>query len=121
MPSSTLQGIKAARRQLLETVQFAYGSMPQWPFIRSRLLRIFGDSGLEQESQDYGNVLEQIRVARKSTLDALQGAFGFTPQWENVRRKVMLLFGRQGLEGYAKAMSMKQDSIPVHSINRGDM
>lgn len=38
--------IDYARRNLLNVLESAYGHTESWPFIRSRVLQIFGRSGL---------------------------------------------------------------------------
>lgn len=44
---STVQAyIANARKQVLDSMEFAFGSHPHWPFARSRILRAFGRQGL---------------------------------------------------------------------------
>lgn len=42
-----LNHIKQTRRQLLDILDVAYRNGPQWPFVRSRILKLFGRDGLE--------------------------------------------------------------------------
>ncbi|MGE4107724.1 MAG: hypothetical protein AB7F66_10955 [Bacteriovoracia bacterium] len=43
--------IDYARRNLLNNLQSAYGHTDSWPFIRSRVLQIFGRTGLGRYTQ----------------------------------------------------------------------
>lgn len=42
-----------ARRNLLNILEASYGQTDSWPFIRSRVLQIFGQSGLDRYSQKH--------------------------------------------------------------------
>lgn len=42
-----LEAIELCRSHVLDTCQFELGESPNWPALRTRLLRAFGDRGLE--------------------------------------------------------------------------
>lgn len=41
------QAIRKARGETIDLLELVLGQSPQWPSLRSRVLRIFGDRGLE--------------------------------------------------------------------------
>lgn len=42
-----VQAIRKARGETIDLLELVLGQSPQWPSLRSRVLRIFGDRGLE--------------------------------------------------------------------------
>ena len=46
--------ISIARRETLTVVEIVWGASPQWPFVRSQLLRILGERGLEGRLLGFG-------------------------------------------------------------------
>lgn len=47
-PSEALSHtIAATRKQLLDVIELAFGDSPKWPVVRSRVLDLLGESGLE--------------------------------------------------------------------------
>jgi hypothetical protein len=40
--------LKSALRQTLDLLEAVMGHSPKWPFVRNRILRIFGRDGLER-------------------------------------------------------------------------
>lgn len=47
-PGTTcVQATKGTRRRTLDILQGAIGHTPMWPSVRGRILRLFGDDGLE--------------------------------------------------------------------------
>jgi hypothetical protein len=43
---SLLEAINSCRANVLDTIQVELGDQPNWSYVRSRLLRCFGDQGL---------------------------------------------------------------------------
>ena len=41
------QEVKRVRKQILDLLEGSYGGSTQWPLVRSRILHLFGSSGLE--------------------------------------------------------------------------
>ena len=46
-PMAPRNPVAWTRKQVLDTIQTTYGHTPQWPHVRSRILKIFGRDGLE--------------------------------------------------------------------------
>lgn len=63
-----LRHISVARHEILSVVDAVYGGTPQWPFVRSQLLRILGERGLE------GRVGEYVKGAGAAVESAMEGA-----------------------------------------------
>ena len=40
--------VKLARRQVLDVLEASFGHQPNWPYVRARLLKIFGRDGLSR-------------------------------------------------------------------------
>ena len=41
----------------------------------------------------------EIKKARKQTMDLIESVYGHTDQWQHVRKRLLRIFGRDGLEG----------------------
>lgn len=47
MKNSTKNAVAKARKEILDIVEMAYGDSQRWPFVRARILKVFGRNGLE--------------------------------------------------------------------------
>lgn len=54
--------ISATRRRILDLVESAYGETPKFPFVRSRLLGLFGRDGLE-------GAIQQLNLNQRTGAD----------------------------------------------------